>query len=1268
MAARYLAGAAYVQVLPSLRGFQKQIGRDLKAVDVRATARIVPELDKQAASKAEDDVQALTDKLSKARAKEADAIGKVRVAEEKLSALRNSGKATAAQMAAAEERLASATRASEQAQTAATKSAKALEAAQRRHKAAVDDLEKSANRGSAALARLWQQGEGVDRMSKSMRTARRDALALSVSAFQVASNVGAIGSAVPTVTALGGALGTAAGAGLLVPGALVAGGLAVAALKLGVSGLGDAFKAVGTGDAKKLTEALAKLSPEARAVVLEYQRLKPALDGVKSSVQDRFLQNLSDDMRVLGRDALPLVKTGLTDMAGALNNGARQASAFAVQKQTLADLPVIFDNSQAAVFDLTGATQPLLSVLRDIVFVGSQILPTLTAGAAGGATTLAEFVAQARATGQLEQWIRNGLAALDQFAGVLGNVGSIIGSIFGASAQATGGGLLTTVYQVTGAVAAMLASAEGQNALITLFTTLQQVTQNLLPGVQTVLGVILAGVVEIGPQLPALASGFSAAAIALSPLIADAARLAADILPSLAALIQWLAPALPVLAVGFAAGAAALKAYAIVSTVVRWVQAWAAAQWSLNAAMSANPIGIIIVAIAALVAGFIYLWNHSEAFRNFWIGLWEHIKTAALWVWENVLKPTWDAIVAALKWVGEAAVSLWTGYIQPAFEGIAAVASAVWSVLSAVFDGIWTALKFVGAIIFTVFVAPYVIAFNIISALAKWLWETVLRPVLTAIGEFFGWLWDTWILPVVTWIGQKLQLLGLAFSLLWTAYVQPALAAIGDFFSWLWDTVISVVVDLIVGYIQMWASIITWLWTSVVQPVFGLIGTAISAVGDAFSWAYNNVIKPVWDALGAAISWVWDNVLRPVFDAIKSAVGTVGEAFDKAVSFIGEVWNKLKSVVAGPVNFVIDVVYNNGIRGVWNKVADFVGLDQLGALPLLQFAGGGVLSGYAPGRDTELALLSRGEAVLVPELVREIGPQNILAANAAASGRPAGGDAGFAGGGVVRRYAGGGIVDTLLSFIPGIGDDLAALWKDPVGYVKARIGGASGWIDMLAAVPETLISKAVDWLGEKVDSFFSFSGGGTEVSGQLADWIRSAMAITGVGADWFGPLTTLIMRESGGNPAAINLWDINAQNGVPSQGLMQTIPPTFAAYRDPRLPNDILNPIANIVAGINYIKARYGSIFTVQQANASAPPMGYDSGGFLPPGYSTVYNGTGRPEPVLTDEQWAALTGGNGPMKISGELTVNGLDAHIDGRIEAADESTGTAVLTRRRL
>jgi hypothetical protein len=99
----------------------------------------------------------------------------------------------------------------------------------------------------------------------------------------------------------------------------------------------------------------------------------------------------------------------------------------------------------------------------------------------------------------------------------------------------------------------------------------------------------------------------------------------------------------------------------------------------------------------------------------------------------------------------------------------------------------------------------------------------------------------------------------------------------------------------------------------------------------------------------------------------------------------------------------------------------------------------------------------------------------------------------------------------------------------------------------------------------------------------LDGWIRHALAIMdehGIPGSYDG-LYRNIMRESSGDPNAINLWDINAQNGTPSIGLLQVIQPTYDAYHVPGTIYDIYNPVSNIVAAANYAADRYGSIDNV---------------------------------------------------------------------------------------
>ncbi|MGA5171282.1 MULTISPECIES: transglycosylase SLT domain-containing protein [Streptomyces] len=102
----------------------------------------------------------------------------------------------------------------------------------------------------------------------------------------------------------------------------------------------------------------------------------------------------------------------------------------------------------------------------------------------------------------------------------------------------------------------------------------------------------------------------------------------------------------------------------------------------------------------------------------------------------------------------------------------------------------------------------------------------------------------------------------------------------------------------------------------------------------------------------------------------------------------------------------------------------------------------------------------------------------------------------------------------------------------------------------------------------------------------LDGWIREAMHIMkkhNIPGTYEG-IHRNIMRESSGNPRAINNWDINAINGVPSKGLLQVIYPTFKAYHVPGTKFDQYDPVANIVAACNYAADRYGSMDNVNSA------------------------------------------------------------------------------------
>ncbi|MBD0734558.1 lytic transglycosylase [Streptomyces sp. CBMA29] len=108
----------------------------------------------------------------------------------------------------------------------------------------------------------------------------------------------------------------------------------------------------------------------------------------------------------------------------------------------------------------------------------------------------------------------------------------------------------------------------------------------------------------------------------------------------------------------------------------------------------------------------------------------------------------------------------------------------------------------------------------------------------------------------------------------------------------------------------------------------------------------------------------------------------------------------------------------------------------------------------------------------------------------------------------------------------------------------------------------------------------------TTYTNDLDGWIKQSLAIMaqkGIPGSYDG-IYRNIMRESSGNPQAINLWDSNAAAGIPSKGLLQTIDPTFQSYHVDGTSWDIYDPVANITAACNYAAANYGSIDNVDSA------------------------------------------------------------------------------------
>lgn len=140
------------------------------------------------------------------------------------------------------------------------------------------------------------------------------------------------------------------------------------------------------------------------------------------------------------------------------------------------------------------------------------------------------------------------------------------------------------------------------------------------------------------------------------------------------------------------------------------------------------------------------------------------------------------------------------------------------------------------------------------------------------------------------------------------------------------------------------------------------------------------------------------------------------------------------------------------------------------------------------------------------------------------------------------------------------------------------------------AKPAANVSAAAkgekDSKSSKADDEGKADDGGKDYADNLDGWIREARDIMkdhGIPGSYDG-IKRNIIRESSGDPDAVNNWDVNAKKGTPSRGLLQVIQPTFDRFHIKDTPDKLTDPVANIVAACNYAADRYGSMDNVDSA------------------------------------------------------------------------------------
>ncbi|MFJ2702971.1 phage tail tape measure protein [Streptomyces sp. NPDC087428] len=490
------------------------------------------------------------------------------------------------------------------------------------------------------------------------------------------------------------------------------------------------------------------------------------------------------------------------------------------------------------------------------------------------------------------------------------------------------------------------------------------------------------------------------------------------------------------------------------ATVV--TNAFKAAQMALRVVWLSNPIFLVIAGVVALGVALVVAYKKSETFRTIVQGVWSAIQTGWAVLW-SYLEPGIDGFMTGLRAVGTAASWLWG------------------TVLSPVFGWIGTAAKVLFTAVVVIALMPMIIIFKLFAATATWLWGTVLSPVFGWIGAKAMWLWNAGFKPM-------------------GAAIMSQIRAVGVVGMWLWSKVFSPVF----GWIGAKA---VWLWQQKIKPAFELAKIGFRLLGAAVVMLWATYARPALQSIGDKAKWLWEKGLKPPIDRARALAKTLGEAFKAGADAVGKAFKSIADKAKKPISFVIDTIYNKGIRGVWNTVAGAFGAPKLPKFS--GFARGGVLPGQSSYRDgdDQLVPMRRGEGVAVSEAMRDPYERSrLLAVNKAAmqgrSLRQFQGE-GFAKGGIfgwVKNTASKG-VDLAKSGVGWLKDGMKASAEAGLNAVVKPLinkisGSASMYRDMITGIPKRMIKEIIGYSGA-ADSALEKAGVGGKGFKSALTWART---------------------------------------------------------------------------------------------------------------------------------------------------------------------------------
>jgi len=381
-------------------------------------------------------------------------------------------------------------------------------------------------------------------------------------------------------------------------------------------------------------------------------------------------------------------------------------------------------------------------------------------------------------------------------------------------------------------------------------------------------------------------------------------------------------------------------------TMKNAVNAAKAAQAAFNVVMNANPIMLVVTAIAALVAGLIWFFTQTETGKRAWAAITDAFKGFLDWIapyWNatlDVLSAAWNAVWGAVS-------GFFTSYVVPGISAAVSVLGGLWDGLVAIVSTVWTGIQTAVMVVVAWFQAYVVPAVSGAVSILSGVWDglvtvvsVVWTGIQTAVRTVVGWF-QAYVVPVfeAVWTGIKIGLFALSipFIVVWTliktavqlvvdwfsAYIVPTLSGVwsaivaGAQMLWsgvkaVWDG-LMLAVQIVVAWFQayvapvlsaVWAGIVAgaqMLWTGI-QAIWNGIMTAVQIVVAWFQAYVVPALSAVWTGIQAGAQFLWAT-LQAVWNGIQIAVQTVVGWFQTYVQ---------------PVLTTVWTGIQNGAQALWN--------------------------------------------------------------------------------------------------------------------------------------------------------------------------------------------------------------------------------------------------------------------------------------------------------------------------------------------------------------